>query len=93
MVEKSSEIVSLHQQVSSAIRAADISVDKRKFVPHITLGRYRHSKNTYVGTIPLNISLQSLVEEVVLYESVLTPSGAEYEPIYRFPLEEPYFDE
>jgi len=62
--------------------------DKRKFIPHVTLGRYRHSKNSYAGTIPMNVSFDTIIDEVVLFESVLTSSGAEYEPIYRFPLDE-----
>lgn len=93
MVEKTDDVMNLHQQVHSAIKSTDLRIDKRKFIPHVTLGRYRHSKNSFAGNIPLNVALQSLAEEVVLYESILTPSGAEYEPIYRFPLDEPFFDE
>jgi len=87
MVDKSPEIVLLHQQVSSAIKAAALRIDKRKFIPHVTLGRYRHSRNHYAGNIPMNVSFGAALDEVVLYESVLTTSGAEYEPIYRFPLD------
>jgi 2'-5' RNA ligase len=88
MLEKSSDIKSLHQQVTSAINSTTLAVfDKRKFIPHVTLGRYRHSKNSYAGTIPMNISFETWFDEVVLYESVLTNSGAEYEPICRFPLD------
>jgi len=88
MVQKTEEIISLHQQVNSSIKSSNIVIEKRKFYPHVTLGRYRHSRNTYAGTIPMNISFNTLIEEVVLYQSILTSSGAEYEPIYRFPLEE-----
>lgn len=93
MADKNQDIVSLHQQVSSAIKLSDLTIDRRKFIPHVTLGRYRHSKNSYAGKIPMNLSFETLVEEVVLYESVLTTAGAEYEPIYRFPLDELYHDE
>jgi len=87
MVDKSPDIVTLHQQVASAIKATDLRIDKRKFIPHITLGRYRHSRNQYAGNIPMNVSFDAMLDEVVLYESVLTTSGAEYEPVYRFPLD------
>jgi 2'-5' RNA ligase len=93
MAEKTTDMVSLHQQVSSAINATNLLVDKRKFIPHVTLGRYRHSKNSYAGKIPMNVSFETLIEEVVLYESVLTTSGAEYEPIFRFPLDDVFYDE
>jgi len=88
MARKSDELRELHQQVISAINASDTRFDKRKFIPHVTLGRYRHSRNTYAGTIPMNVSYSTFIDELVLYESVLTTTGAEYEPIYRFPLEQ-----
>ena len=91
MASRNDEINNIHRQVMSAIKSVDMNVDKRKFLPHVTLGRYRHSKNTYAGNIPLNVSFDTIIDEVVLYESILTSSGSEYEPIYRFPLDElPY---
>ena len=87
MMEKSNDIKCLHQQVNASVKSIDMTVDKRKFIPHITLGRYRHSRNNYAGDIPLNVSCKVVIDEVVLYQSVLTSSGAEYEPIYRFPLD------
>lgn len=93
MANKTDDIVLLHQQVASAVKSSDLQIDKRKFIPHVTLGRYRHSRNSYAGKIPINLSFETLVEEVVLYESVLTHAGAEYEPIYRFPLDELFLDD
>lgn len=87
MLDRSQDFKMVHQQVISAIKSADLGFDKRKFIPHVTLGRYRHSKNVYAGTIPMNVSFETIVDEVILYESVLTTTGAEYEPIYRFPLD------
>lgn len=87
MLDKSADLKYLHQQVISAIKSVDMLIDKRKFIPHVTLGRYRHSRNPYAGNIPLNVSFNAIIDEVVLYESVLTAAGAEYEPIYRFPLD------
>lgn len=87
MIDKSDDIKSIHQQVVTAVKSTEILIDKRKFIPHITLGRYRHSRNHYAGNIPLNVSCEVAIDEVVLYESVLTNIGAEYEPIYRFPLD------
>ena len=88
MLKKNAGLSALHQQVLSAIKSLDLMFDKRKFIPHVTLGRYRHSRNVYAGTIPMNALFDTLIDEVVLYESVLTTSGAEYEPICRFPLDE-----
>jgi 2'-5' RNA ligase len=88
MLAKTDPVRQVYQQVVSAIKSADMLYDKRKFFPHVTLGRYRHSKKPYSGTIPMNVTYECRFEEVVLFESVLTSSGAEYEPIYRYPLDE-----
>ena len=87
LVDKSDSLIDLHRQVVSSINATGLVMDKRKFIPHITLARYRHSKNEFAGGVPTNIDCDLFFDEVVLYESVLTSSGAEYEPIYRFPLD------
>lgn len=88
MAQNNEDLNQLHQQVISAINASNMLIDKRKFIPHVTLGRYRHSRNSYAGSFPLNVLFDTIVEEVVLYESVLSTAGAEYQPIYRFPLDE-----
>jgi len=87
MVEKNEEMASLSRQVVSAVNSIGMAMNKRKFIPHITLGRYRHSRNEYSGFIPTNIECELYFDEVTLFESTLTSSGAEYEPIYRFPLD------
>lgn len=93
LLGKSDELNNAHKQVLSAVNSTGLMVDKRKFIPHITLARYRHSRNEFAGTVPTNIDCPIYFDEVVLYESILTSSGAEYEPIYRFPLDLIDFDE
>jgi len=93
MIDPNDTLSALNRQVISAVTASGLRIDKRRFIPHITLGRYRHSKNQFSGAIPMNIVIDMILEEVVLYESVLTTNGAEYEAIYRFPLDEYSFDE
>lgn len=88
MLEKTPDILAVQKQVVSSIHSAGLMFDKRKFIPHLTLGRYRHTRNQYAGTIPMNVSYEAYIDEVVLYQSILNSSGAEYEPIYRFPLDQ-----
>lgn len=87
MLAKSYELSDLHERVVSSVNTCGLQFDKRRFNPHITLGRFRHSKNPYAGTIPSAFAMSAEIGEVVLYESVLSPAGAEYEPLYRFPLD------
>ena len=87
MVSKNEQMKAVHRQVISAVNAVGMMMDKRKFIPHITLARYRHSRNEFTGGVPTNIQSDLYFDEVVLYESTLTSVGAEYEAIYRFPLD------
>lgn len=93
MAEKSQTLIDIHQQVGNAVRNQSMRMDKRKFFPHVTLGRLRHSKNIFAGNIAKSDPLTFWCEEIVLYESILSHSGATYEPICRFPLSMPAYDE
>ncbi len=87
MLERSESLLSLHSEVLSAVRSSNILPDKRKFLPHVTLGRFRHSKNQYAGHISHMDRIEFYVEEVVLFESILSSNGAQYEPLVRLPLD------
>ena len=93
MVGSDDALTKLHRQVQSAITVSSLLVDKRRFIPHITLGRYRHSRNRFAGSLASSLSLVDQVNEVCLYESTLSSAGAEYEVIFRFPFDEYEYDE
>lgn len=86
MINNTPELKEVQQCAANAAMGCGITLEKRKFIPHLTIGRFRHARNHFAGTIPMSINLSTEAEEVILYESVLTPQGAEYDPIYRFPL-------
>ena len=88
MIARNDILREMHQQVIAAMRASPVRVDKRRFTPHITLGRYRHTKNQYSGAIPRTLNLSGLIKEVSIFESTLTPNGAEYQAIFRYPLDQ-----
>jgi 2'-5' RNA ligase len=88
MVERNDALRELHRQVVASMNASPIEVDKRRFIPHITLGRFRHSRNPFAGGIPPISEISGEVDEVTLFESTLTTSGAEYEALFRFPLDQ-----
>lgn len=86
ILEATDSLIEIQKQTIKAIISANLSIDKRRFVPHITLGRLRHSRNPYSGTIPMALELPIDFEELVLYESHLRSNGAEYEPLYQYPI-------
>jgi 2'-5' RNA ligase len=64
--------------------------EKRDFTPHLTLGRLNPPANLHDASPELlAVSVSSprfAVEELVLYRSHLSPRGARYEAVERFPL-------
>ena len=79
----------MRKQVHGCLLATGVDFDRRRFIPHITLGRLRHSKNTYAGSIPLGASMEIEFEGVVLFESQLAHDGARYQTLFSYPLINP----
>ena len=86
-VEDPSEgLTALHEAVERHLGELGFKKEKRSFHPHITMGRVRKGRE---DLSPLfeeardDRSVSSRVEEVVLYESRLMRSGAEYRILGR----------
>lgn len=92
MIEATDELKSLQQLVINSLVANNVVFDKRKFMPHVTLGRLRHSRNHFAGSIPRSLECGDNAVDVSIFESILTPNGAEYEALFRFPLDFDYFE-
>jgi 2'-5' RNA ligase len=72
-----------------AMDAIGFKRDRQNFVPHLTLGRIKNltDKSRFqqvIGSIPQKTYISTLVNEILLYESVLHKSGPEYYVIQRF---------
>lgn len=93
LIKRNADLDRLHTEVTSAVLASNIKIEKRRFLPHITLGRFRRSYNYFAGSIPASIDAAGDAVELSIFESHLMPGGAEYESIFRFPLNEYEFDE
>jgi 2'-5' RNA ligase len=63
--------------------------EKRELTPHLTLARINPPRNIREFApqlIGLSVASRRFrVEELVLYQSHLSPKGASYEPVHRFP--------
>lgn len=61
--------------------------EKRKFIPHLTLGRVKrektvpHELKSYLGKERDTLFASSVFSELVLFESILKNTGAEYKKI------------
>lgn len=84
------QLLALVAAVQNALRACDLPQDERPFSAHITLARLKRPVGREVAEFlaqPLPDPLPSLpVREFILFQSRLTPHGAEHLPLSSFSL-------
>lgn len=87
LLERSSELAALQEKVVRVCRSAGVVLERRRFEPHVTMGRMRRSRKP-LNLPPISILLSGKAEVVVLYESELTRHGAVYTPLSEVKLED-----
>lgn len=88
-IAPSPELAVLQKKVERACQAAGLEPERRKFAPHVTVARLGGGSGRIEGWLTAHEGLRSepwTVEDFRLYRSELTPGGAHYEPLVRFPL-------
>jgi 2'-5' RNA ligase len=90
-IEPSEKFIRLNSLIKSSLAQAGTITEDRPFKPHLTLGRIKHLKNTEVLKTLIeeyqNSEIQKVaVNEVILYESILLPTGPLYKPVSKFSL-------
>ena len=78
MLERSEELMQLQHNTAKCVRAFGISLERRRFTPHVTLGRLKSSSRNSLAFQPHQIYLDGVSEKVVIFQSELTPKGAIY---------------
>jgi 2'-5' RNA ligase len=79
----------LHKKVDAALARIGVEPDQRAFLPHITLARLKRSSGPVGNLLEQSGGLASppfTVDHFALFESDLTPGGAVYSMIERYPL-------
>ena len=89
--EPSRTLLRLYEAVEDVCAPLGWEREKRKFSPHITVGRVKGNINMdrlaqAVGNMEEVLLGKQVVESLVLYSSELKPGGAVYETIHVFPL-------
>jgi len=90
--EPSGTLVALQRRVEAALKEAlRLPKEKRKYVPHITVGRVKDRQACpSTSEISAAVSDQHFgevsVDSMVLMKSDLRPDGAVYSVVHRFPL-------
>jgi RNA 2',3'-cyclic 3'-phosphodiesterase len=81
------EVQAIFAEVEEGLATLDIEKEKRELVPHITLGRRRVPKPFPDSGDMMPIEKRDFViDDLVLYQSTLTPGGAVYNPIWKIKL-------
>jgi 2'-5' RNA ligase len=75
-----SECVEVYSILSSLLPPS-ISVEKRRYTPHLTLGRVRKGSRIPPPELFKDLEGEFVVNRCVLYESILKPGGAEYREV------------
>jgi 2'-5' RNA ligase len=84
----------LHGAVNEAMENLGFKPETRPYHPHLTLGRVRRRANgrdvQAIGEVMSKVRIGRLaevsVEEVILFQSILKPTGAEYQRLATLPL-------
>ena len=78
MLEHSVELMQLQQNTAKCVHAIGLSLERRRFAPHVTLGRLKSRSRKSIEFQPQKIILEGVSEKVVIFQSELAPKGAFY---------------
>ena len=78
MIEYSDELMQLQHNTAKCVRAFGISLKRRRFTPHVTLGRLKSRSRKSIVFRPQQIFLEGVSEKVVIFKSELAPKGVVY---------------
>jgi len=90
-IEHSDKLIQLNDQIIKGLKDAGFIPGERHFKPHLTLGRIKSIRNTDTLSSALekyqDARIQEAeVKEVILFESILKPTGPIYKEIGKFSL-------
>jgi 2'-5' RNA ligase len=85
-VEHTTELLQLQRDLLNCVRKYGITPERRRFVPHVTLGRMKPRAGKTINFQARNILLSGIADSVTLFQSELTPDGAIHTALVEFPL-------
>jgi len=90
-IESSERLLELNRLVVNGLGNIGFVMEDRPFKPHLTIGRIKYLQDktvlkTFVEKYQNKEIQKAKVQELILYESILLPSGAVYKPLYKVEL-------
>ena len=86
LVEHTTALLRLQRDLLNCVRKCGITPERRRFAPHVTLGRSKTRAGKTIDFQPRNILLSGITESVTLFQSELTPDGAIHTALAEIPL-------
>jgi len=86
LVDQTAELLWLQSDVANCVRKCGINPERRRFVPHVTLGRLKPRAGKTVDFIVRNILLSGIADSVTHFQSELTPDCAIHTALVEIPL-------
>lgn len=87
LLRRDEHLLELHRRVCKAVRAAGLALQRRRFHPHITLGRVRGRRAPRLLIPPVSLGVPAEFSLLTVYESRLSPAGASYLPLFEADLQ------
>jgi len=81
MLEHSDELMQFQHNTAKCVRSFGISLERRRFTPHVTLGRMKSRSRKSIAFQPQQIFLEGVAEKMVIFQSELAPKGAVYKSL------------
>ena len=90
-IENNEKLMKLNEEINIGLKDSGFRLEDRPFNPHITLGRIKSIRNQVAFQSALEKYKDTLiqeiqVEEVILFESILKPTGPVYKITGKFSL-------
>lgn len=84
--EPSEKVLQLNNSIMKGLKELNIKMEDRPFNPHLTIGRIKHIYDKELLRTLIekfqDSEIQTIqVNEVIMYESILLPSGPVYKPL------------
>ena len=89
LVEHTTELLRLQSDVVNCVRKYGITPERRRFVPHVKLGRIKPRAGKTIDFQARNILLSGIADSVILLQNGLTPERAIHTALVEIPLRAP----
>jgi 2'-5' RNA ligase len=90
-IEENPHLISIQSEIESLLERMSIPREKRRFFPHLTLGRVKSNQNIKEVLESLSAHKEKEfgsqdVKDITFFRSILKPTGAEYNSLLKIRL-------